>query len=170
MRKRYPSDLTDAQWSLIAPLLPPAKRGGRPRTTDLRDRIRTLHRALLVMHSPTDNTVGVRNASLIFQTARHPRSFVALEGADHLLTGKGQAARAARITASARLWASSFARIAATWYFAVFSLMPRSRAMALFGRPSASRVSTSRSRGLSVGRTTGSMLVSSSRGVAVVGA
>ena len=67
------------------------------RATDLRDRIRTLRRALLVMHSPTDNTVGVRNASLIFQTARHPRSFVALEGADHLLTGKGQAARAARI-------------------------------------------------------------------------
>ena len=33
---RYPSDLTDREWALIAPLLPPAKRGGRPRTTDLR--------------------------------------------------------------------------------------------------------------------------------------
>jgi len=35
--ERYPSDLTDAEWALIAPLLPPAKPGGRPRTTDLRD-------------------------------------------------------------------------------------------------------------------------------------
>ena len=33
---RYPSDLTGREWALIAPLLPPAKRGGRPRTTDLR--------------------------------------------------------------------------------------------------------------------------------------
>ena len=67
------------------------------RAADLRERIRTLHRALLIMHSPTDNTVGIENASDIFRTARHPRSFVSLEGADHLLTGKNQAARAARI-------------------------------------------------------------------------
>ena len=59
--------------------------------------------ALLVMHS-ADNTVGVRTASQIFQTARHPRSFVALEGADHLLTGRGQAARATRISA----WADPY--------------------------------------------------------------
>ena len=75
------------------------------RATDLRERIRTLKRALLVMHSPTDNTVGVRNASQIFQAARHPRSFVALEGADHLLTGRGQAARAARIISA---WADPY--------------------------------------------------------------
>jgi alpha/beta superfamily hydrolase len=75
------------------------------RAADLRERIRTLRRALLVLHSPTDNTVGVRNASQIFQTARHPRSFVALEGADHLLTGKGQAARAARIISA---WADPY--------------------------------------------------------------
>ena len=34
---RYPSDLTDREWALIEPLLPPAKRGGRPRRTDLRE-------------------------------------------------------------------------------------------------------------------------------------
>jgi alpha/beta superfamily hydrolase len=67
------------------------------RNADLHERIRTLRRALLVMHSPTDNTVGIANASEIFRAARHPRSFVSLEGADHLLTGKNQAARAARI-------------------------------------------------------------------------
>ena len=36
-RKRYPSDLTDAQWARLAPLLPSAKPGGRPRTVDLRE-------------------------------------------------------------------------------------------------------------------------------------
>lgn len=75
------------------------------RGADLHERIRTLRRALLVLHSPTDDTVGVRNASQIFQAARHPRSFVALEGADHLLTGRGQAARAARIISA---WADPY--------------------------------------------------------------
>ncbi|MSP82098.1 MAG: transposase, partial [Alphaproteobacteria bacterium] len=34
---RYPSDLTDAEWALVAPLIPPAKRGGRPRKVDVRE-------------------------------------------------------------------------------------------------------------------------------------
>jgi putative redox protein len=75
------------------------------RAADLREQIRTLHRALLVMHSPTDNTVGIENASEIFRTARHPRSFVSLEGADHLLTGRNQAKRAARIISA---WADPY--------------------------------------------------------------
>lgn len=75
------------------------------RAADLRERIKTLHRALLIMHSPTDNTVGIANASDIFRTARHPRSFVSLEGADHLLAGKNQAARAARIISA---WADPY--------------------------------------------------------------
>jgi alpha-beta hydrolase superfamily lysophospholipase len=75
------------------------------RTADLRECIRTLRRALIVLHSPTDNTVGIENASEIFRTARHPRSFVSLEGADHLLTGKNQAARAARIISA---WADPY--------------------------------------------------------------
>ena len=75
------------------------------RAADLRERIETLRRPLLVMHSPTDNTVGIDNASHIFQTARHPRSFISLEGADHLLTGKNQAARAARIMSA---WADPY--------------------------------------------------------------
>lgn len=75
------------------------------RAVDLEDEIRTLRRALLVMHSPTDNTVGIRNASEIFQVARHPRSFVSLEGAEHLLTGRNQAQRAARIISA---WADPY--------------------------------------------------------------
>ena len=75
------------------------------RGVDLHEQIRTLHRALLVMHSPTDNTVGIANASEIFRAARHPRSFVSLEGADHLLTGRNQAQRAARIISA---WADPY--------------------------------------------------------------
>ncbi len=75
------------------------------RAADLREQIRTLHRALMVMHSPTDNTVGIANASEIFRAARHPRNFVSLEGADHLLTGRDQAKRAARIISA---WADPY--------------------------------------------------------------
>jgi putative transposase len=42
MRKRYPSDLTDEQWALLQPLLPPAKRGGRPRRVEMREVLNTL--------------------------------------------------------------------------------------------------------------------------------
>lgn len=41
-RKAYPSDLTDAQWTIIAPLLPPAKHGGRPREVNLREVVNTI--------------------------------------------------------------------------------------------------------------------------------
>ena len=75
------------------------------RAVDLHEQIRTLKRALLVLHSPTDNTVGIANASQIFRAARHPRSFVSLEGADHLLTGRDQAKRAARIISA---WADPY--------------------------------------------------------------
>ncbi|MFW5474959.1 alpha/beta hydrolase family protein [Knoellia sp. CPCC 206450] len=75
------------------------------RRADLRDCIRTLRRPLLVMHSPTDNTVGIANASEIFRTARHPRNFVSLEGSDHLLTAPGQARRAGRIISA---WADQY--------------------------------------------------------------
>lgn len=42
MRKRYPSDLTDEQWRLIEPFIPPAKQGGRPRKVDMREVVNTL--------------------------------------------------------------------------------------------------------------------------------
>ena len=50
-----------------------------------------LQRALMVMHSPQDRTVDISNALAIFQAAMHPKSFVSLDGADHLLTGKRDA-------------------------------------------------------------------------------
>ena len=47
-----------------------------------------LRKALLVFHSPTDDLVGIDNASHIFVAAKHPKSFVSLAGADHLLSKK----------------------------------------------------------------------------------
>ena len=48
--------------------------------------IRRLNRALLIFHAPTDSVVGIENAGEIFQAARHPKSFVSLDRADHLLS------------------------------------------------------------------------------------
>ncbi|HVS03047.1 MAG TPA: bifunctional alpha/beta hydrolase/OsmC family protein [Thermoanaerobaculia bacterium] len=51
----------------------------------LAGRIRELGRPLLIFHSPVDQVVGVEHARRIFEAARHPKSFVSLDGADHLL-------------------------------------------------------------------------------------
>ena len=63
----------------------------------IQDHIRSLDAALLVLHSPTDQTVGIENASDIFLAARHPKSFVALDGADHLLTDRRDGVFVARM-------------------------------------------------------------------------
>jgi uncharacterized OsmC-like protein/alpha/beta superfamily hydrolase len=55
------------------------------RGQDQASRIAALGRALLVLHSPVDNVVSVDNASQIFLTAKHPKSFISLDHADHLL-------------------------------------------------------------------------------------
>lgn len=52
------------------------------------------------MHSPTDETVGVDNARRIFDAARHPNSFVSLDGANHLLTRPADAKFAASMLAA----------------------------------------------------------------------
>jgi putative redox protein len=71
----------------------------------MEETIRGLKRALLVMHSPVDNLVGVENAAQIFQAAKHPKSFVSLDDADHLLTDAADARYAARVLAA---WASRY--------------------------------------------------------------
>ncbi|MDQ2694769.1 MAG: bifunctional alpha/beta hydrolase/OsmC family protein [Pseudomonadota bacterium] len=48
--------------------------------------LKNLNRALLIFHAPLDDTVGIDNAGRLFQAARHPKSFVSLDRADHLLT------------------------------------------------------------------------------------
>ena len=59
-----------------------------------------LHKALLIMHAPTDDTVGIDNATRIFVAAKHPKSFVSLAGADHLLTQRSDSAYVADIIAA----------------------------------------------------------------------
>jgi uncharacterized OsmC-like protein len=60
---------------------------------------------LLVMHAPDDDTVGIDNAREIYDAARHPKSFVSLPGADHLINDRRDAAYVADVIAS---WASRF--------------------------------------------------------------
>jgi uncharacterized OsmC-like protein/fermentation-respiration switch protein FrsA (DUF1100 family) len=67
--------------------------------------VKNLHKALLVMHSPTDDTVGIDNATRIFVAAKHPKSFMSLADADHLLTGKRDAAYVADVIAA---WAERY--------------------------------------------------------------
>ena len=57
----------------------------------MKDVIAALKPSLLVMHSPIDNTVGIDNAAHIFQTAKHPKSFITLDSADHLLSNEDDA-------------------------------------------------------------------------------
>jgi uncharacterized OsmC-like protein/pimeloyl-ACP methyl ester carboxylesterase len=64
-----------------------------------------LHKALLIMHSPVDDTVGIDNATPIFLAAKHPKSFVSLAGADHLLSGKRDASYVADVIAA---WAERY--------------------------------------------------------------
>jgi putative redox protein len=66
----------------------------------LHERIASLGRALLVMHAPQDTTVDIGNADRIFGMAQHPKSFVSLDGIDHLVTKKDDAAYVAGMIAA----------------------------------------------------------------------
>ena len=74
-----------------------------------REAIARLRRALLVMHSPVDDTVPIDNATGIFVAAKHPKSFVSLDTADHLLTRREDARYAAAVLAA---WAARFVPLA----------------------------------------------------------
>ena len=90
--------------------------GGRPFTVGrqlfddlaaqaMPERLGKLRAALLVMHAPLDAIVEIDNASDIFLNARHPKSFVTLDHADHLLTDPADAEYAARVIAT---WSSHY--------------------------------------------------------------
>ncbi|MCZ6454604.1 MAG: alpha/beta fold hydrolase, partial [Alphaproteobacteria bacterium] len=90
--------------------------GGRPfrvqkqflddiREQTLDDRIANLGRALLVLHSPYDRIVGIESAAAIFAAAKHPKSFISLDTADHLMTSRDDAVYAAAALAA---WASRY--------------------------------------------------------------
>lgn len=90
--------------------------GGRPFTiqkqfihdleeNQLADNINKLGKALLVMHSPQDSIVEISNAADLYHHARHPKSFVSLDGADHLLSRKEDALYVAEVIGS---WAGRY--------------------------------------------------------------
>lgn len=85
--------------------------GGRPfdvsgrfladlKARDTTDHIATLSADLLIMHAPTDAIVGIDNAAEIFKKAKHPKSFISLDRADHLLTDRADAHFVASMIAS----------------------------------------------------------------------
>ncbi|WP_027392142.1 bifunctional alpha/beta hydrolase/OsmC family protein [Aquimarina latercula] len=69
---------------------------------------KNLDKALLVMHSPQDTTVGIRNAEEIYHAAKHPKSFVTLDGADHLLMRKEDSLYAGKVIAG---WSTRYVDI-----------------------------------------------------------
>ena len=90
--------------------------GGRPirigrgflediKAETLQHEIANLQRALLVLHAPRDQTVGIENAAEIFGAAKHPKSFVTLDNADHLVTRAQDAEYAAEVIAA---WAARY--------------------------------------------------------------
>jgi uncharacterized OsmC-like protein/pimeloyl-ACP methyl ester carboxylesterase len=72
--------------------------------------VATLHKALLVMHAPTDDTVGIDNATRIFVAAKHPKSFVSLADADHLLSQRRDSAYVADVILA---WAERYVDVGA---------------------------------------------------------
>ena len=90
--------------------------GGRPFTIqkhflealaeiDIAEKTAQMKKALLVMHSPLDATVDISNAEQIYRAAKHPKSFVSLDKADHLLSDKRDAAYVAQVLAG---WAARY--------------------------------------------------------------
>jgi putative redox protein len=75
----------------------------------LEERLGRLRRALLVLHSPLDQVVAVDQAQKIFVAAKHPKSFVSLDDADHLLSQAADSAYAGGVIAA---WAARFLELA----------------------------------------------------------
>lgn len=71
----------------------------------LTDRIATLKRPLLIFHAPRDGTVGIENAAAIYNAAKHPKSFISLDDADHLLRRSEDATYVAEVLAA---WATRY--------------------------------------------------------------
>lgn len=75
------------------------------RQQDQGARIEAMRKPLLVLHGPLDHVVDVENATAIFLAARHPKSFVSLDKADHMLSGDGEAEHVAAMIST---WAAPY--------------------------------------------------------------
>ena len=72
---------------------------------ELKPIVASMRKALLVLHAPKDDVVGIENATQIFVAAKHPKSFVTLDNADHLITRAEDAEYAAEVIAA---WAGRY--------------------------------------------------------------
>ena len=75
---------------------------------DIKSRIATMRKPLLILHAPDDQTVGIENAQEIYEIAKHPKSFISLDGANHLLSEKVDAEYAANLIAA---WSSKYVEV-----------------------------------------------------------
>jgi len=80
---------------------------GAPFEAEHAAQIGSMKKALVLFHSPQDNVVGIDNARMIYEAARHPKSFVSLDGADHLLGRRSDARYVAQVLAA---WAGRYLR------------------------------------------------------------
>ena len=80
--------------------------------TDLLAEVARLRKPLMFLHSPIDDVVGIEHASALFQGAKHPKSFVSLEGADHLLLREEDAQFVASVIAG---WAHRYLPMREDW-------------------------------------------------------
>ena len=71
----------------------------------LKESIRDMRKALLLFHSPVDEIVDIGNARRIYEAARHPKSFLCLDGADHMLTNRADAYYVAEVISA---WANRY--------------------------------------------------------------
>lgn len=67
---------------------------------DIKHIVRDFNKALLIIHSPQDNIVGIENARNLFEISMHPKSFVSIDGADHLLSKKQDAVYTGQVIGS----------------------------------------------------------------------
>ena len=107
--------------------------GGRPftlsreflddvRSANVRDAAEALRKPLLILHAPGDEVVGIDNATELFLAAKHPKSFVSLDRADHLLTGKDDAVFVTEVITG---WAGRYVKRAETGALEPLSLSNR---------------------------------------------
>lgn len=75
------------------------------KSNSLSEVLKTFRKALLILHSPQDKTVDIKNAEDIFVAAHHPKSFISLDGADHLLSNKTDSHYVGRVIAD---WATRY--------------------------------------------------------------
>lgn len=75
------------------------------KTHSVETRVAELRKALLIFHAPGDTVVGIDNAAIIFKAAKHPKSFISLDDADHLLSRRSDAVYVADVLSA---WASRF--------------------------------------------------------------